>query len=223
MITNFNNFLNEGKYDKTILDISREFIGKLKNNFNSEFKYKTEYYLDDDNNEILKIKIHSQPNTNADYDFDIEARSDIYFGKFFIYINIIYNPEHFPFSYNNLIAKIKNTLKHEFTHITQDKNREEKLIAGDISTEKEEDFNFMKNNNYTTEDLEEYIFHPDEIEAFVDGFYKESKTKKQKFIQTIDNWFEENYQYFKTPANIIKLRKIWIQTFKDKYGTKHLK
>lgn len=222
MITNFKNFLNEGKYEKTILDVSREFLNKFKKNLNVEFKYKTEYFLDDDNTEILKIKIHCQPDPDADYEFDIEARSDIYFGKFFIYMSIIYNPKYFPVSYNNFIAKIKNTLEHEFTHVSQDKKHEEEMVSGDITTEKEEDFNFI-NIDYTTDDLEKYIFHPDEIEAFVNGFYKESKTKKQKFIQTIDDWFEENYQYFKNKENIIKLRKIWIQTFKNKYGAKHLK
>jgi hypothetical protein len=208
MIFDFTEFLNEGRYDNAILSITREFINNFKEHFGIRYKYTTDY--EHDEFIIVKITILAKPSKKVNYDFDVEGNSDINQ----ITINIVYNPEWFPFVYNKFIAEIKNTLRHEMTHIKQ--------YVIELEEGEDDEASEFDSETYTEDDLDEYLPQKAEVEAYVNGFYKEAKTKKTTFTKVIDDWLEDNYKHFKDKKNALKIRKIWINDFKSRYGTKYL-
>jgi len=135
-----------------------------------------------------------------------------------IKIGITYNPKYFPTAFSELIPQLKNTLRHELTHIKQ------LSIEHDDLVNKPETFHSTSTDIYYDDTiLDKYLFHPDEIEAFVNGFYKESKTKRQSFIKTIDKWLDDNGKYFEDKSNLTKIKNIWIDDFTRRYSDKYLK
>ena len=112
-------------------------------------------------------------------------------------ITIDYNPVLFPEEYNNLIAELKETLRHEIEHIVQ--------------------FNFMPGAEELMKKWKdggswvEYLTRPYEIPAFVRGLYKRAKTKKIKLIDAIDEFIEEYIDRFEGPEEIEQVRKSWVQ------------
>jgi len=112
-------------------------------------------------------------------------------------IAIDYNPVLFPKEYNNLIAELKETLRHEIEHIVQ--------------------FNFMPGAEELMKNWKdgdswvEYLTRPYEIPAFVRGLYKRAKTKKIKLIDAIDEFIEEYIDRFEGPEEIEQVRKSWTQ------------
>jgi hypothetical protein len=116
-------------------------------------------------------------------------------------IAIDYNPVLFPEEYNNLIAELKETLRHEIEHIVQ--------------------FNFMPGAEELMKKWNdggswvEYLTRPYEIPAFVRGLYKRAKTKKIKLIDAIDEFIEEYIDRFEGPEEIEQVRKSWTQWAKE--------
>tara|TARA_R110000764_G_scaffold97017_1_gene181115 strand:+ start:1 stop:2739 length:2739 start_codon:yes stop_codon:yes gene_type:complete len=113
-----------------------------------------------------------------------------------IEIIIDYNPTVFPEEFNNFIAELKETLRHEIEHIIQ--------------------FNFMPGaaefiKNWKDGDSwVEYLTRPQEIPAFVKGLKKRAKTKKISLIDAIDEFIEEYIDKFKGPEEIEQVKQIWI-------------
>jgi len=208
MIYNFENFLNEGKYDYDISLISKKFINKLKSKFGKKFLFKLDYDPNDYN--IIDVKFKVTPSETLGVNFEIDALSDIET----INIKIIYNPKYFPASYNKLLYRLKNILRHEMTHVTQfDLEDRADILRPKETPSPIEIYSYGG---------DEYFFQPVEVEAWVNGFYKESKTRRMMFTEVIDEWLEENNRDFENPENIQNLRKIWIDDFIKRYGTKYL-
>ena len=118
-----------------------------------------------------------------------------------IEIIIDYNPTVFPEEFNNFIAELKETLRHEIEHIVQ--------------------FNFMPGaaefiKNWKDGDSWiEYLTRPQEIPAFVKGLKKRAKTKKISLIDAIDEFIEEYIDNFEGPEEIEQVKQIWINWAKE--------
>jgi hypothetical protein len=118
-----------------------------------------------------------------------------------IEIIIDYNPTVFPEEFNNFIAELKETLRHEIEHIIQ--------------------FNFMPGaaefiKNWKDGDSWiEYLTRPQEIPAFVKGLKKRAKTKKISLIDAIDEFIEEYIDNFEGPEEIEQVKQIWINWAKE--------
>lgn len=177
--------LTEGRYDSEVLKLSRSIINALKERMGTRFsiKYKEQFEdVDYDLNLLFKP-------SDADYPYLIDASS----GYDELNIDIEYNPKYFPAEYNELIAELKEVLRHEFEHIAQ--------------------FNFFKDSypEGSSDDLPmfDYLMLDYEVAAGVQGLYKRSKTTKQSFTQVLDDFLDERSDEL-TPKEIKKVKQTYI-------------
>ena len=89
---------------------------------------------------------------------------------------IQYDPSSFPEAFNELIAEIKDSLRHELEHVSQ------------FNLNKGFD---MKNINQDDLPFAEYLTLDYEIPAFVQGLYKRAKTKKIPLSKAINDFFDD--------------------------------
>ena len=172
--------LNEGRYDQEILMQSRYMINQFKNSFGEEYEDSVEgnfpglfdskgepFYYD------LDYKfIPSDINVLGPLPYIIEANG----GKNGIEIVIQYDPSSFPGAYNELIAEIKDSLRHELEHVSQ------------FNLNKGFD---MENINQDDLPFAEYLTLDYEIPAFIQGLYKRAKTKKIPLSKAINDFFDD--------------------------------
>jgi len=172
--------LYEGRYDEEVLKQSRFVINKFKEEFGKEFKGESDKsyigWLKGTPTQKKKPK-EFQLTYKLDLEFipdkDLESIPfDIYAnaGPNSIYIKIAYNPDSFPEAYNELIYEIKDTIRHELEHVGQ--------------------YEFDKDAYPEGEDLEgfDYFTAEEEIPAFVQGLYKQAKTRKLPLSQVFDEF-----------------------------------
>ena len=177
--------ITEGRYDSEVLKLSRFIVNKLKKEFNREFKgnFKDKF---EDVDYTLKLTLTP---TTKDYPYLVGASS----GYDSLTISIEYNPEYFPAEYNELIAELKETLRHEFEHIAQ--------------------LNFYKDSypegNQDDLPMFDYLMLDYEVAAGVQGLYKRSKTKKQPFTQVLDDFLDERSDEL-TDKEVKKIKKTYI-------------
>ena len=172
--------LNEGRYDQEILMQSRYIINQFKNSFGEEYKDSVEGTFPD----LFDSK--GEPfYYDLDYRFipsDIDVLGPLPYiieangGKDGIEICIQYDPSSFPEAFNELIAEIKDSLRHELEHVSQ------------FNLNKGFD---MKNINQDDLPFAEYLTLDYEIPAFVQGLYKRAKTKKIPLSKAINDFFDD--------------------------------
>lgn len=179
--------LQEGRYDAEVTSQSRYIINQFKANFGVKYEEETggnieslEYTLEF--KFIPSKKLGPIPfivEGEADYDTAV--------------ITIKYNSTVFPKEYNNLIAEVKETLRHELEHMTQ-LNFEKGVRVGGQSQGR------MPLAKYLTLDYE--------VPAFIQGLYKRAKTKKIFLQQAIDEFFDERSGEL-TDEEETNVRKVW--------------
>jgi len=186
--------LSEGKYDFEVTTQTRYIINQLKNNLD-------ELYTEETEGEVKGIEysliFKLIPTTEVGEDFIIsgDTREDN-----IITLEIKYNINYLPQYINDLISDIKGTLRHELEHLSQF-NIPTKPQPGD---EDQEDMNIV-----------DYLTSPDEIEAFVQGLYKQSKTKKIPLSQAIEDYLDQNIDEFETKEDYNKVYGIWVNWAKN--------
>ena len=175
--------LNEGRYDEEVLKQSRFVINKFKEEFGKEFKGESdksyigwlkgtpiqkkkskEFQLN------YKLDLEFVPNKDLELmPFDIYANA----GPNSIYIKIVYNPDLFPEAYNELTYEVKDAIRHELEHVGQ--------------------YEFDKDAYPGGENLEgfDYYTAEEEIPAFVQGLYKQAKTRKLPLSQIFDEFLAD--------------------------------
>jgi len=175
--------LYEGRYDEEVLKQSRFVINKFKEEFGKKFtgesdksyigwlkgtptqrKNSDEYQLN------YKLDLEFIPDSDLELmPFDIYANA----GPNSIYIKIVYNPDSFPEAYNKLIYEVKDAIRHELEHVGQ--------------------YEFDKDAYPEGEDVEgfEYFTAEEEIPAFVQGLYKQAKTRKLPLSQVFDEFLAD--------------------------------
>jgi hypothetical protein len=164
--------LDEGRYDNETKMQSRYITNLFKAEFGKEFKDEA---AGEGNigNKKYTLQLAFVPTTltsGADFEIDGFAYPKM------IAINIAYNPEAFPEAYNELIAGIKNTVRHELEHFGQyhfDKDAEVDVPEEDYPSRFE----------YLTDDYE--------VAAHIQGLYKKAKTKKVPFTDVLEDFLDD--------------------------------
>lgn len=186
------NILSEGSLDKPILDLSREVIKVFKKGESVEFPYI--FYRSGEEIELtVEVTIEVVENHNEPFEVRAEAAYDE------LYVTIIYDPEAFPSSMNDLVAEIKETITHELEHILQ-QNFEDAYIEPYESDYKED----QRGGKYN------YFLEKIEIPAFVKGLIKRAKTKRITLDQAMDQWYKENHRNFESVNDWYDVKKIWM-------------
>jgi len=162
--------LQEGRYDAEVTTQSRYIINQLKANFGTKYEEETEGNVGDIVYTLVSKFVPFTKPTSVPFIVEGEADYDT------IEITIKYNTTSFPQEYNNLIAEIKETLRHELEHVAQ-LNLEKGVRVGSQSQDKMS--------------LAQYLVLGYEIPAFIQGLYKRAKTKKISLQQAIDEFFDE--------------------------------
>ena len=165
--------LQEISYDGETTIQSRYIINQLKASLGTYYEEETvgnlngiEYTLEFKLNPVKSKDLGSTP-------YLLDAAG----GKDNIELVINYIPSSLPQSFNDLIAELKDTLRHELEHVGQENFK--KGVKIDPS----------KNDNDLS--LPEYLTLDYEIPAFIRGLNKKAKTKKITLGQAIDEFFLE--------------------------------
>jgi len=164
--------LEEGRYDNEVLTQSRYIINLFKAEFGNEFK-DAEAGEGNIGDKKYKLQLAFVPTTltsGANFEIDGFAYPKM------IAINITYNPKAFPDAYNELIASVKDAVRHELEHFGQyhfDKD-------ADVDVPEED---YPSRFEYLTDDYE--------VSAYVQGLYKRAKTKKISFSDALEDFLDD--------------------------------
>ena len=199
------NILSEGSLDKPILDISREVIRLFKNEESDEFTY-VFYRSGEEIQLLVDVNFEVVENYNEPFEVRAEAAYDE------LYVTIIYDPEEFPSSMNDLVAEIKETITHELEHIIQ-QNFEDTYI-NPFESDYDQDKRGGKFN---------YFLKKIEIPAFVKGLIKRSKTKRITLDQAMDQWYKENHRNFENENDWKDVKKICMNWAKENLSKQKVK
>ena len=187
--------LQEGRYDQEILMQSRYIINLFKATLGEELEETTDGNMDGIEYELQIDLIPDGIETLGPLPYIINGGAD----EYSISIQINYNPSSFPASFNNLVAEIKDTLRHELEHL------------GQYYFGKE-----VEPDGTNPDDLPsfEYFTLDYEVPAFVQGLYKTAKTKKITLTQAIDEFLSER-EVELTDEESAKVKQIWINWAKE--------
>jgi hypothetical protein len=191
-----------GRYDQEVLGQSRYLINLFKASFGKEVEGEVEGYLkggdpsEDEEDEDLKINYMLSYKFTPDEDlmvtglpFIFDAEAD----RTELFISASYDPNAFPASYNDFIAELKDTLRHELEHV------------GQFQLNKPENpSNSPKKYKYF-----DYFTFDFEIPAFVRGLNKKARTKKITFTQAMDDYLG-NFVEDLSNDQMAEIKRIWV-------------
>jgi len=184
MIYNFNDFkINEKtNFNEPVLILSRLIVNDLK------------FFIDDvdtdEVNEKYFTKIYDDVSIRVEFTkskingYDIEAYTDFDEDNSITYIelNIDINPLYFPLIMNDFISELKDALRHEFEHTTQVDNLNKHIEKSEYKSQ--------------YEDFIGYVLSKSELPAFLQGFYKQAKTRRTTMTEIIDEYFLSRIKWF---------------------------
>ena len=183
--------VTERKSDELSLKLSRLVIKQFKKD--EDFELYDLRFDRGDEYAVFDFKCYFLEDIDLDDPFSIHAEADMEE----IYIEITFNPQHFPESMNDLVAEVKETIEHELEHVEQ-QNFEDMDFEREDDIEDDEEYNFK----YLTSNVE--------IPAYVRGLIKRSKTKNISLSDSMEEWFKENKRKFKDPKkDWPKVKKVW--------------
>jgi len=199
------NILSEGKYDKLVLDLSRAVVNTMKQKkkrfthtieiMSGKKDLDTDAEVDDDDQRDFvdaEITVNFKIDKTLKFAYGFSGIADIEE----MTINIFYNPAFFPMAMNDMIAELKETLRHEIEHLAQF-TFQDKGFAKFTSVEPRKDY-------------VGYLTQKHEVPAFVQGLFKRAKTKRITVPQAMEEWNKENGQNFKNSKEWDKVKKIWM-------------
>ena len=162
-----------GSYDGETTIQSRYIINQLKDNLGVYYEEELKRKLRD-KKYTLEFKLNPVEPEGLDYaPYLIDAAG----GKEGIELIINYEPSSYPQFLNDLIAELKDTLRHELEHVGQE-NFEKGIRIGNVK-------------NDANLSLPEYLTLDYEIPAFIRGLNKKAKTKNITLGKAIDEFFLE--------------------------------
>lgn len=184
--------VTERKSDELSLQLSRQVIKQFKKDEDFEL-YDLRFDRGDDY-AVFDFKCYFLEDIDLDDPFSIHAEADMEE----IYMEITFNPQHFPESMNDLVAEVKETIEHELEHVEQQNFEDMGFEREDDIEDEDEEYNFK----YLTSNVE--------IPAYVRGLIKRSKTKKISLSNAMEEWFKENKRKFKNPkSDWPRVKKVW--------------
>ena len=176
-------------YDQETLEISKIIVNQFKANYGYEYNGYEEGKVGEKN---LEIEYEFRPKPFEKMKgrlFNIEGAAD----ADTILIKIEYN-KNIPLNkiFNDLIAELKETIRHELQHIGQ--------FAGYS--------NIPPNTKLSNEKLVIYYTDPSEVEAHLKGLYKKAKTQKLPLSQVIDDFLDDRMDQL-SDQDIETIKKVW--------------
>ena len=187
--------LYEGRYDQEVLKQSRYIINIFNSTIGREYEEKLESKFEKIDYELQIDLIPNGTKTLGSLPYIVNGGAD----EYSISIQINYNPSLFPEAFNDLIAEVKDTLRHELEHLGQ-------YYFGKEVEPDGTDPDDVPSFEYFTLDYE--------IPAFVQGLYKTAKTKKITLTQAIDEYLAQ-WEAKLTPKEAAKVKQIWINWAKE--------
>ena len=187
--------LYEGRYDQEVLKQSRYIINIFNSTIGREYEEKLESKFEKIDYELQIDLIPNGTKTLGSLPYIVNGGAD----EYSISIQINYNPSLFPEAFNDLIAEVKDTLRHELEHLGQ-------YYFGKEVEPDGTDPDDVPSFKYFTLDYE--------IPAFVQGLYKTAKTKKITLTQAIDEYLAQ-WEAELTPEEAAKVKQIWINWAKE--------
>jgi hypothetical protein len=187
-----NRLINERKSDELSMKLSRMVIKQFKKD--EDFELYDLRFDRGDEYAVFDFKCYFLEDIDLDDPFSIHAEADMEE----IYMEITFNPQHFPKSMSDLVAEVKETIEHELEHVEQ-QNFEDMEFEREDDIEDDEEYNFK------------YLTSKVEIPAYVRGLIKRSNTKKMSLSDAMEEWFKENKRNFKDPKkDWPRVKKVWI-------------
>jgi len=184
--------VTERKTDQLSLELSRMVIRQFKKD--EDFELNNVTFERGDDYATFDFKCYFLEDIDLDEPFSIDAEADMEE----IYMEITFNPQHFPESMNDLVAEVKETIEHELVHVEQQNFEDMGVERQDDIKKDDEEYNFK----YLTSNVE--------IPAYVRGLIKRSNTKKISLSDAMEEWFKENKRKFKNPkSDWPKVKKVW--------------
>lgn len=183
----------EGKYDRQVSDLSSIIVKLIKN--------KGVEYNDDIN--ILNNEIDFNVSVTYDNKFDLAYAVQGFGDDQELELEITVNPLMFPIAWNDFIAEIKDTLRHEIEHVTQH------YIKGKPTPGKK----ISKRGNKVVN----YLLSKSEIPAFMAGFHKKAKTKKITMNDAISEFLKPYGIFVLNDVEYAKVESTWIAYGKKQY------
>ena len=171
--------VTERKSDEISMKLSRMVINQFKKD--EDFELYDLRFDRGDEYAVFDFKCYFLEDIDLEDPFSIHAEADMEE----IYIEITFNPQHFPESMNDLVAEVKETIEHELEHVEQQNFEDMEFEREDDIDDNDEEHNFK----YLTSNVE--------VPAYVRGLIKRSKTKKISLDNAMEEWIEENKKKFK--------------------------
>jgi hypothetical protein len=188
-IDNISHIINEGKFEKETTDMSRFIINELINNIKGNYFLKgsaTEenYFAIPEKHykSIPGISLAAYIVTPDTKEVKVPKDTILMSGEYIpdngaLFVDITLGKdmvrwENAKEKMSLIVANLKDTIRHELEHSSQDAKRFEKFIK----------VGYESNN----ENIEEYYLDSTEVEAYVAGLYKMAKMQKRSFIKLIN-------------------------------------
>lgn len=146
-------------------------------------------------NRLVLIDGQIKRNTNLNWNYMVGAYTYYQGGEDYsvVEIDIEINPLKIPFCYTNLVAELKDTVRHEIEHVTQ----------SIIKTKPK----YRRSNNWIN-----LFISKAEVSAYLQGFLVHAKTLKIPMNTVIDNFlnmYSEKFSGF-TEKELEKIKVRWI-------------
>jgi hypothetical protein len=200
-----NRLINERKSDELSMKLSRMVIKQFKKD--EDFELYDLRFDRGDEYAVFDFKCYFLEDIDLDDPFSIHAEADMEE----IYMEITFNPQHFPKSMSDLVAEVKETIEHELEHVEQ-QNFEDMEFEREDDIEDDEEYNFK------------YLTSKVEIPAYVRGLIKRSNTKKMSLSDAMEEWFKENKRNFKDPKkDWSRVKKVWMKYASEMRGKEKIK
>lgn len=187
------NIITEGRYDQVTREISMDLMNKIMGFVKSddnELNWEEEYYHDSFDTEDFVVRLFlTKVDSEIPYDIDggYEFNDDDYTN--YIDFNVDIEPNLFKGKViNKFLGELKDTIRHEIEHISQIENPEKDI----------------RNKSFKT--LAQEVLTPKELPAYIQGFYKQAKTRKMFMDEVIDEWAEDRKDNFKSKREMNKVK-----------------
>ncbi len=187
----YKTLLNEG-VGELVTDLSRRIVNYIKSGKGNYYTDRMiEGYLVEIDVEIKYVTLPSGINHSigggADIGYDEEDEMILD-----IHLELLVDPNETPNSYSDIVATLKETLRHETEHILQyiNPNKEQR-------EEYEDGFGYLTSRH--------------EVPAFVQGLYKKAKTIKKPLILVMkDDLYEKVYDGVITDEEYDNVLDVWL-------------
>jgi len=171
-------------YNLFVKTISNELFLAIKNDKDGYDSFID--FWDDGRELVISFNIRRYKNLVGNFYIQAEASDNEIEGL------IELNPVCFPDSYNELLAEIKETLRHEIEHVCQftNKNKEQYEV-------------------FTSVPFYKYLMLRHEVPAYVRGLYTRAKTERVSLKEAIDHHLHLYRNHFQSDGEINEVRNMW--------------